>query len=67
MQDVTARQGALFAIAALCGRLGRLSEPYMVQLTILAFPYFSDIFTVIAWLSSSMLQPQSSIRTVCRM
>ena len=42
MQDVTARQGALFAIEALCGRLGRLFEPYMVQLITQLLERFGD-------------------------
>ena len=68
MQDVTARQGALFAIEALCGRLGRLFEPYMV-LKIEALLGYSGILTSI--FGRSVLHPQLSsklsVRIVCRM
>ena len=36
------RQGALFALGALCERLGRLFEPYMVQLIAQLLERFGD-------------------------
>ena len=36
------RQGALFALGALCERLGRLFEPYMVQLVAQLLERFGD-------------------------
>ena len=41
-QEVHARQGALFAIESLCERLGRLFEPYMVQLITQLLERFGD-------------------------
>ena len=42
MQEVHARQGALFAIESLCERLGRLFEPYMIHLITQLLERFGD-------------------------